>query len=146
MCVLVDVLSYIALHVISKRIIYMMYTLTCPSLETVFSHTLRGTAVEGVSVWVTVVKRRLLLTYPDRKVDLLVPLRILLIPYDRSPALATGKVNNAKWIHQLLLHCTNMEKLLHSFKISWIHLWHVLSTIYPDAQHASLQPNTSWSQ
>ena len=50
MCVLVDVLSYIVLHVISKRIIYMMYTLTCPSLETVFSHTLKGTAVEGKCV------------------------------------------------------------------------------------------------
>lgn len=59
--------------------------------------------------------------YSNAKVELMIPLRILLIPNDRSLPLLASKGHYTVRIHQLLLDCSNVQYLLDTLKIAGIH-------------------------
>ena len=72
------------------------------------------------------------LPHPHSKVNLLVPVRILFIPNNLGVLHVASKAHSAVWIHKLLLYSTNVEKLLHCFKVARIHLRNVFTMKYTD--------------
>ena len=65
-------------------------------------------------------------TYPEVKVDQLIPLRVLLIPDHLCLPLVPSKGHSAERVHQILLNSANTEELFHSLKIARVHLRKVL--------------------